>query len=193
MRAGVGDYVLAAKYLGDQKSTEQNPEELAMQVKALLDLKTSTDLNDLSRLPEGDLKDNLPVNRERVGTVTTHAGPLEIFLVRVDRPNEQSIRPFSQETLRTVPGAYESVELLSPTRDFAQYFRSVDEAHHFLCPLPLWRVALRASLHFALRFGACPNLGVLIFLWLPHRSREESPDAGKWKRWCSACGRQPSG
>jgi MscS family membrane protein len=163
--AEVGDYVQAAKYL-ETKSTEENAEELAMQLKALLDLKTSTDLNDLSRLPEGDLKDNLPADEERVGTVTTSSGPLEIFLVRVDRPNEQPIWLFSPETLRNVPDAYDSVELI-PHRDFSHYFPAWTRRVTFLS-LPLWRVALSIlALCVVLVFA---RILALIFVWLLHRS-----------------------
>jgi MscS family membrane protein len=163
--AEIGDYVQAAKYL-QTKSTGQNPEELAMQLKALLDLRASTDLNDLSRLPEGDLKDNLPPDQERVGAVTTPAGPLEVFLVHIDRPNEQSIWLFSQETLRSVPGAYASVEQIEH-RDLSRHFPEWMRRVTFLS-LPLWRVALSiVALCVVLLFA---RILALIFLWLLHKS-----------------------
>jgi MscS family membrane protein len=157
-----GNYAQAAKYL-ETKTVDAKSEELAMQLKALLDLGTGTDLNNLSHLPEGDLKDNLPPNQERVGIVTTPAGPLEILLDRVDRPNEQSIWLFSEETLRGVPDAYESVE----HRDFSRHFPNWMRKTKFLS-FPLWRWALSSvALCIVLLLA---RVLTRIVLWLLHKS-----------------------
>jgi MscS family membrane protein len=132
------DFAQAAKYL-DSRKPEADTEELAMQLKSLLDLGTSSDLNQLSRAPEGDLNDNLRTSRERVGEVSTPAGSLEVFLDRVERPNEQPIWLFSQETLRQVPKFYASLsDKHQQARDLSAYFPEWMSRVTFLS-IPLWR------------------------------------------------------
>jgi hypothetical protein len=63
------------------------------------------DLDRLSRKPEGDRQDGLPTTRQRVGTVDTRSGKLEILLDRIDRRGESPIWLFSSETLALIPAA----------------------------------------------------------------------------------------
>jgi len=150
------DFTQAAKYL-DDKRPEEETGELARKLKALLDLGTSSDLNLLSRAPEGDQADNLRTSRERVGTVSTPAGPLEVFLDRVERPQEQPIWLFSQETLHRVPGIYASLEKKhEQPRDMAAYFPDWMSRATFLS-IPLWRWA-----EFLIALGAVLLLASLL-------------------------------
>jgi MscS family membrane protein len=129
------DYARAAKYL-DSRLPEKQSEELALQLKSLLDLGTATELQTetLSRQPEGNLKNELPATREKVGVVTTPAGQLDISLDRVARPNEGSIWLFSHETLDRVPSFYASTQ----HKDFSRYFPAWTSRVRILS-MPLWR------------------------------------------------------
>lgn len=127
------DYTRAAKYL-DSKLPEQQTKELASELKALLDLGTSTDLEDLSRQTAGNLEDELRISRERVGTVATPAGKLDILLDRVTRSNESPIWLFSKETLDRVPSAYASTR----HTDFSRYFPAWTSRVRILS-IPIWR------------------------------------------------------
>jgi MscS family membrane protein len=156
------DWGEAAKYL-ETKTTGQKSEELAMELKALLDRGTGIDLNDLSHLPEGDLKDDLPADEERVGVVTTPDGQLEILLHHVERPNEQAIWLFSYETLRGVPDAYDNIA----HRDLAHYFPKWMSRFKFLS-LPLWRWTL--SILALCVVLVLARILSRIVLWLLHKS-----------------------
>ena len=127
------DYARAAKYL-DTKLPEQKSEQLASQLKALLDLGASIDLESISRQPEGNLEDELRVPREKVGVVTTPAGQVDILLDRIARPDETSIWLFSRETLDRVPSAYASTQ----HQDFSRYFPAWT-SHVRILSIPLWR------------------------------------------------------
>jgi MscS family membrane protein len=152
------DYGKAAKYL-DSNKTEEQSEELVRQLKALLDLSASTGLNNLSREPEGDLNDNLRTSREKIAVVSTPNGPLDVLLERVERPSEQAIWLFSQETLRNVPAAYASVQ----HRDFGSNFPGWMSRITFLS-FPLWRWVLVVASILGLLVLA--SLLMRMILWL---------------------------
>jgi MscS family membrane protein len=65
----------------------------------------------LSSKPEGDLDDNLPPAKERIGTVETSSGRLDIILERVQRGHAPPIWLFSSETLAGVPEIYQGLEV----------------------------------------------------------------------------------
>jgi MscS family membrane protein len=129
------DYARAAKYL-DTKAPESKAEELALELKVLLDLGTSTNLETLSRQPEGNLADGLRVSREKVGVVNTSEGQIEILLDRVSRPNEGPIWLFSRETLDRVPTFYAGTQ----PKDFSHYFPAWTSRIRIFS-IPLWRWA----------------------------------------------------
>jgi MscS family membrane protein len=130
------DYNRAGKYL-DSKLPEQKVEQLALELKALLDLGTSTNLEAISRQPEGNLDDELRVSREKVGVVTTPLGQIDILLDRIARPNESSIWLFSPETLDRVPSFYASTQHLDPSRYFPAWTSRVR-----IFSIPIWRWSL---------------------------------------------------
>ena len=130
------DYGRAAKFL-DSKLPEKQSEKLALQLKALLDLGASTNLQTISREPEGNLEDDLRVSREKIGVVTTPAGQIDILLDRIARRNESSIWLFSRQTLDRVPSAYASTQ----HRDLSRYFPAWTSRVRILS-IPIWRWSL---------------------------------------------------
>jgi MscS family membrane protein len=127
------DYEKAANYL-DGKRPLQQAEELAQQLKYLLDQGLSTNIDDLSRSPNGDVEDMLRLSRDSIGTVKTPAGDLTVMLDQVERPDQPSIWLFSQETLHLVPSAYASLHPSS----YEHYFPAWTTRVQFLS-VPLWR------------------------------------------------------
>ena len=123
----------AAQYL-DTKLPEEKAEELATQLKVVLDTGLSSSINGLSRDLLGNLTDDLRVSRERVGVAKIPNGNLEILLDRVKRPQEAPIWLFSPETLARVPAAY--AEIKQP--DFSRFFPA-PLVRLQLLGLPLWR------------------------------------------------------
>jgi MscS family membrane protein len=152
------DYAKAAQYLDGKRSEEQG-EELAAQLKTLLDLGLSTNIQDLSRSPQGSTTEGrLRLSRERVGTVKTPQGEFEVLLDQITRPKEPTIWLFSQETLRQVPEAYASVQ----QKDYAKYFPKWMATH--LLSMPIWRWFL-TLLNVAL-FLVAASLVTRLLLWL---------------------------
>jgi MscS family membrane protein len=127
------DYSRAADYL-DGKRPRPQAEELAEQLKYLLDRGLASSIDDLSRSPDGNLESQQRMSRDSVGTVKTPAGDLKVMLDRVERPGQPSIWLFSQETLQLVPAAYKS---LRPS-DYENFFPTWTARVRVLS-IPLWR------------------------------------------------------
>jgi MscS family membrane protein len=137
------DYDKAANYLDGERPPEK-AQELAQQLKYLLDQGLSTSIDDLSRSPNGNVEDQLRLSRDSVGTVKTPGGDLNVMLDQVERPDQPTIWLFSQATLHLVPAAYAS---LHPT-DYEHYFPAWTARVRFLS-VPLWRwMAILISLAF---------------------------------------------
>jgi MscS family membrane protein len=64
----------------------------------------------LSKRPEGSLEDNLPPAKERVGTIDTPSGSVDILLERTRRGDGPPIWLFPSETLVKIPGIYEDLD-----------------------------------------------------------------------------------
>ena len=105
-----GDYELALQYL-DTKRKGVSAQKLIDALQIILDRGFSGKLAMLSTKPEGSLNDNLPPSKERIGTVETSSGSLDILLERIQRSNHPPIWLFSAETLAGVPRTYQELEV----------------------------------------------------------------------------------
>ena len=163
-----GDYARAAKYL-NSKAAEPDREELARQLKELLDLGTSTDLISLSNAPEGNLADDPKETREHAGIVKTPDGPLDVVLDRVQQPGDlPPVWLFSQETLRRVPEAYESAQSVAP-RDLATRFPAwMSRLTLFSIPLWRWVMALVALAAVLLVASLLTYVVLRVLKWVLH-------------------------
>jgi MscS family membrane protein len=130
------DYKRAAQYL-DGRRTEQQAQQLAIQLTFLLDKGMSTSIDSISRSPTGSMKDPVRVTREDVGTVKTPKGEIEVLLDQVKRQGEPDIWLFSQETLSQVPAAYATMQ----HKNYEDYFPEWSKRIRFLS-VPLWRWAI---------------------------------------------------
>jgi MscS family membrane protein len=104
------DYERAVDYL-DTRQTGKRAEQLALELNYILNEGMSTITTALSIKPEGNLQDNLPDNREYVGTVRTKRGEYKILLERVHKENNPPVWLFSSETLKLVPQIYEEIDI----------------------------------------------------------------------------------
>jgi MscS family membrane protein len=127
------DYTRAAQYL-DVHVAPQQAEELARQLYVVLNQGLSKNPDELSRAPEGDVKDGLRDNRDQAGFVKTSYGQFNIFLDRVQRGTGPPIWLFSSETLHQVPEAFEELNAPGIERFIPQVLKEVK-----LFSLPLWR------------------------------------------------------
>ena len=97
------DLSRAAEYL-DGKLAPEHKEDLALQLKQLMDKGLKVDLNSLSRSAGGRMDDGLPLNREAVGEIRIGEKSLEILLDRVERGTNPPIWLFAAETLLNLGG-----------------------------------------------------------------------------------------
>jgi MscS family membrane protein len=108
--AAQGNYDQALQYL-ETKVTGTRAQKLVDGLRAILERGSTGKVAKLSNKPEGNLDDNLPVSKERVGTVKTPSGSLDILLERVERGNGPPIWLFSAETLKNVPQIYKELDV----------------------------------------------------------------------------------
>jgi len=105
-----GNYDQALQYL-DTKITGIRAQKLVDGLRVILERGSSGKVAMLSNKAEGFLDDNLPSSKERVGTVKTPSGSLDILLERVERGNNPPIWLFSAETLKNVPEIYKELDV----------------------------------------------------------------------------------
>ena len=106
-----GNYDQALQYL-DTKTTGIRAQKLIDGLRVILERGFSGKVAMLSNKPDGNLDDNLPPSKERVGTVKTPSGSLDIFLERVERGNNPPIWLFSAETLKNVREIYKEPDVI---------------------------------------------------------------------------------
>lgn len=106
--AQAADYERAAMYL-DLRPGSGQAQELAKQLKVILDRGLRVNLDFLSARPEGNLEDSTNTNRDLVGVVTGGGKSFEIHLDRVQRGKNPPMWLFASDTLRKVPEMYEEI------------------------------------------------------------------------------------
>jgi MscS family membrane protein len=132
--AGADNYERAAQYL-DARRTPKAAEEMALQLKVILDRRLSAaDIDLLSAKPDGNLDDDLPHNLERVGEVKGNGGSVEILLERVTRGGGPPIWLFAAKTLKAVPALYDEIRPFWFERHMPREVREFR-----ILDLPLWQ------------------------------------------------------
>ena len=128
-----GENDRALQYL-DTKKTGPAAQKIIHALQVILDRGFSGKLAMLSSKPEGNLDDNLPPTKERIGTVETSSGRLDIVLERIQRGSSPPIWLFSAETLAKVPEIYQELDVRT-IDDYLPKFL-VDT---WILWFPLWR------------------------------------------------------
>lgn len=143
------EYGRAVQYL-DTRKKGGAAEELALQLQNVLDQGLKVDIDRISRKPEGDIQDESRATRERIGTVDTGAGKLEILLERMDRHGQIPIWLFSSETLLLIPSAAEEMSSFNPEKYVPRPLVDIK-----IASLPLYRlIGMIIGLALALGLGA---------------------------------------
>ena len=109
------NWKVAAEYLQWPKGAKTTPEDLARELKAVLDERFVGDLGRLSRANLGDVNDGLGAEYERVGAVERGDDSFDVLLVRVTQSDGPAVWLLSGQTLREVPAAFH--ELATPELD----------------------------------------------------------------------------
>ncbi len=116
MRASTREnWALAAEFLKWPAGAKPSPEEIAKELKAVLDERFEGDLDKLSRAPTGDLNDGLGPEYEKAGTVSRGEDSFDVLLVRVTKPEGPAIWLVAPQTLREIPAAFR--DLSAPELD----------------------------------------------------------------------------
>jgi MscS family membrane protein len=128
------DFVRALQYL-DTHLSGSRAEQLARQLFTVMNRGLNTDLDRLSRSPDGNLEDGLPPEQDRVGIINTPSGPLDVLVERVAQKDAAPVWLFSAHTLALVPRAAEETSTADP-EDYLP--RSLVETTILSQPLYRW-------------------------------------------------------
>jgi len=127
------EYERAADYL-DIKLSPRRAHELSRQLQIVLDRGLGRNKTMVSNKSEGDLQDNLPSGKERIGTVKVASGSFDIMLERIQKGNDPPIWLFSSETLKWVPEIYDEIDTFPIERYMPKSF--IEKSFLWF---PLWR------------------------------------------------------
>jgi MscS family membrane protein len=101
------DYGKAWRYLDLRNMPEdqrlKSSAELARQLEAILDRDIQFDVGNLSRDPQGDVSDNLALNRDRIDTFHVNGKTLELDLERVTLRSGLSVWLVSSDSIARIP------------------------------------------------------------------------------------------
>ena len=105
------NFVNAAQYLQMSPARRNlQGEQMATQLKTVLDAAFVGSLKAVSTNPEGTVQPGLPNDHERIGTLSVDDVEADVVLVRVNDPYAGKIWLFSADTLARVPELYELVQ-----------------------------------------------------------------------------------
>jgi len=96
---------LDLSWIAEDERSARGP-VLARHLKAVLDQKLWVDLESLSGAPEGLRDDGLPPGVDRVGTLKTSHGDVEIRVARSARADGTEVWRFARSTTRRIPELY---------------------------------------------------------------------------------------
>jgi len=162
-----GDNTIAAQYLQMSAARRQSEgEQLAMQLKFVMDRGTFTGRVDNFTQPEGTPQEGVAPGRQRLGTMSSGDVEVDLNLVRVSDPNAGKIWLIFSDTLAKVPELYDQVQARQVETRLPQVL-----VKHQLAGMPLWQWL---ALVLALPLAAAVGWLVLALLEIPLRW---------WARW----------
>ncbi len=103
------NWAVAGEFLQWPKGARVSREELARELKALLDESAVGGLETLSRSPAGDVNDALTADLDLVGTVGTGDDSFDLVLARTTPEGGPAIWLVASQSLREVPAAFKSL------------------------------------------------------------------------------------
>jgi MscS family membrane protein len=126
--ASAGNYSIAAQYLQMSAARRQSEgDALATKLYRVMNVAFPGNLRP-SRQPAGELQEDVPAGRQRLGTMSAGDVEAELELVRVNDASAGKIWLISSDTLAKVPELYEQVE-----------------ARHVETKLPAWTVKYQVA------------------------------------------------
>jgi len=132
--AQAGDYSIAAQYLQMSAGRRQSEgDALAMKLNVVMNRAFAGSLLP-SRQPEGTPQEDVPLGRQKLGTMSSGDVEAELELVRVSDPAAGRIWLISSETLAKVPELYDQVEARQVETRLPQWV-----VKHQFAGMPLWQ------------------------------------------------------
>jgi MscS family membrane protein len=132
--AEAGDYSFAAQYLQMSNARRMaQGDDLAMKLKLVMDRSFSGNLKP-SRQPEGGPQEDVPLDRQRLGMMSSGDVEVSLELVRVSDPTAGKIWLVSSETLEKVPELYDQVEARQVETRLPHWI-----VKHRFAGMPLWQ------------------------------------------------------
>jgi MscS family membrane protein len=132
--AQAGDYSIAAQYLQMSAARRQSEgDALAMKLNVVMNRAFSGSLRP-SREPEGTPQEDVPLGRQKLGSMSSGDAEAELELVRVSDPAAGRIWLISSETLAKVPELYDQVEARQVETRLPKWI-----VKHQFAGMPLWQ------------------------------------------------------
>lgn len=173
-----GDYRIAAQYLQMSPAHRQSEgEQLAMKLKLVMDRALAGSLRNVSTQPEGTPQEDLPLDRQKLGTMASGDVEVDLVLARVPDPSSGKIWLISSDTLVKIPELFDQVQ----ARQVETRLPSVLVKHQF-AGLPLWQwLALLLAIPAAAAVGwlALVLLEIPIRWWARARGHQ---DIANWRK-----------
>jgi MscS family membrane protein len=165
-----GNYSTAAQYLQMSPARRQTQgEDVATKLKVVIDRSFSGDLRRISNQPDGTPQEGMPLDKQRVGSLTAGDVDANLILVRVSEGNGR-IWLISSETLARLPELYDQVAVHRVETHLPHALVS----NAFL-GLPLWQwLAILIAIPIAAALGwlAVQVLRLPWYLWARYRKHE---------------------
>jgi MscS family membrane protein len=129
-----GEYSIAAQYLQLSPVRRQTEgDALAMKLNVAMNSAFAGRLKP-SRQPEGELQEDVPLDRQKLGTMSAGDVDAQLELVRVNDPTAGKIWLISSDTLAKVPELYDQVEARQVETRLPRWV-----VKHQLAGMPLWQ------------------------------------------------------
>src|SRR5271167_4757095 len=130
-----GNYNIAAQYLQMSAARRQaEGEQIAAQLKAVMDISAFSGRVGGFTLPEGSPQEGVPLGRQKLGTMSSGDVEADLDLVRVSDPSAGKIWLISSDTLAKVPELYEQVEARRVEKKLPSVL-----VRHQIAGVPLWQ------------------------------------------------------
>jgi len=177
--AGAGDYSFAAQYLQMTPAHRQSEgEEVAAQLKAVMDGATFNGRLGTFTQPEGTPQEGVLPGRQKLGTLSSGDVEDDLELVRVTDPTAGKIWLISSDTLEKVPELYDQVQARHVETWLKTWVPSVLVKHQ-LAGMPWWQfLALLLALPVAAAVGwmVLAVLEIPLRWWARHRGQLVTAD-----------------
>lgn len=145
-----GEYSIAAQYLQMNAAHRQaDGEQLATQLKAVMDSSAFTGRVGGFTQSEGIPQEGVPLGRQKLGTMSSGDVEADLDLVRVSDPTAGKIWLISSDTLAKVPELYDQVEARQVERKLPAFL-----VKHQIAGVPFWQwLAMLIALPVAAAVG----------------------------------------